>query len=110
VRIADGLILNSAQTKPLRGVIGRLLEPAVIAQQHFRLAVFEKKLAVVGALQATGKIAAGVVAIETGAIELGDGGGCHEEPRVVVYAKVVIRAALCEVGSAVPRRAASPAR
>jgi hypothetical protein len=34
--------------------------------QHFGLAVFEEKLATVGAFEATGKIAAGLVAVESG--------------------------------------------
>ena len=52
--IADRFVLDRAQAKTLRGVVGRLLEPAVVEHQGFGLAIFEKKLAIVGAVEAAG--------------------------------------------------------
>ena len=67
--IADRLVLDRAQAETLRGVVGRLLEAAVVERQHFGLPVFEEKLAVVGAFEAAGEVAAGGVTVEAGAIE-----------------------------------------
>ena len=55
MRIADRLVLDGAQAEPLRGVVGRLFQPAVVEHQHLGLAVFEEQLAVVGAFKARGK-------------------------------------------------------
>ena len=52
MRIADRLALHGAQAETLRGVVGRLLEAAVVEHQRFGLAVLEEQLAVVGAGQA----------------------------------------------------------
>ena len=52
MRIADRLVLDGAQPETLRGVVGRLLEPAVVERQHLGLAVFEKQFAVIGAVEA----------------------------------------------------------
>ncbi len=54
MRIADRLVLDRAQAKTLRGVVGRLLQPAVVEGQRFGLAIFEKEFAVVGAVEAAG--------------------------------------------------------
>ena len=51
MRIADRLVLDRAQAEALRGVVGRLLQPAIVEHQHFGLAVFEEQFAVVGALE-----------------------------------------------------------
>ena len=67
--IADRLVLDRAQPETLLGVVGRLLEPAVVEHQHLGLGVFEKQLAVVGAFEAAGEVAAGVLAVEAGAVE-----------------------------------------
>ena len=52
MRIADRLAFHGAQAEPLRGVVGRLLQAAVVERQRLGLAVFEEQLAVVGAFQA----------------------------------------------------------
>jgi hypothetical protein len=75
--IADRLVLHRAQAEPLRGVVGRLLEPSVIEQEHLGLAVFEKKLAVIGAFEPVREMAARAAAIEAGAVEEGGGGRGH---------------------------------
>jgi len=62
MRIADRLALHGPQAKPLRRIIGRLLQPAVVENQHFGLAIFEKELAVIGAFEAAGEMAAHAVA------------------------------------------------
>ena len=69
MRIADRLVLDGAQAEALVGVVGRLLEPAVVEDQHLGLGVFEIKLAVVGAFEAAGEMAARVLAVEAGAVE-----------------------------------------
>jgi len=63
-----------AQPEAVRGVIGGLLEPPVVERHHLGLAIFEEKLTVIGALQAVREMAAGAVAVETGAVEKRDGG------------------------------------
>ena len=67
--IADRLVLDRAQPEALLGVVGRLLEPPVVEQQHLGLGVFEVQLAVVGAFEAADELSAGVVAVEAGAVE-----------------------------------------
>ena len=51
MRIADRLALDGAQPEALRGVVGRLLQAAVVEHQHLGLAVFEEQFAVVGAFE-----------------------------------------------------------
>ena len=51
MRIADRVVLHRTQAKALRGVVGRLLQPAVVEHQHFGLAVFEEEFAIVGAFE-----------------------------------------------------------
>src|SRR6266702_1145974 len=75
--IADRLVLDRAQPETLRGVVGRLLQAPVVEEEHLGLAVFEKQLAVVRAFEAVGEVAAGIVAVETGALEEGDWRGGH---------------------------------
>src|SRR4030081_1832595 len=75
--VADRVVLHRAQAKTLRGIIGGLLEPAVIEHQRFGLAVFEEQLAIVGTLQAARDLMAYGVAVEVGAVEQG-GCGDHE--------------------------------
>ena len=77
MRIADRLVLDRAQPEALGGVVGRLLQAAVVEHQHLGLAVFEEQFAVVGAFEAVGEVAAGGVAVEAGAVEEGGGGGGH---------------------------------
>src|SRR3981081_75130 len=75
MRIADRVVLDRAQAKPLRGVIGRLLQPAIVEHQPFGLAIFQKQLAIVGALKPPRDLAADGIAVEIGAV---DEGGCGE--------------------------------
>ena len=77
MRIADRLVLDGAQAEALVGVVGRLLEAAVVEHQHLGLGVFEIKLAVVGAFQAAGEVAPHVVAVEAGTVEKRGGGRGH---------------------------------
>ena len=72
MRIADRLALDGAQPEPLRGVVGRLLEAAVVEHQRLGLAVFEEQLAVVGAFEAARQMQLrGARAVEAGAVERG---------------------------------------
>ena len=73
VGIAHGLVLDGAQPEALRGVVGGLLEPPVVETQHLGLAVFEEKLAVIGAFEAADEMAAGIVTVEAGTIEQREG-------------------------------------
>ena len=69
MRIADRLVLDGAQPEALVGVVGRLLEPAVVEHQHLGLGVFEEQLAVVGAFEAADEVTADVGAVEAGAVD-----------------------------------------
>ncbi len=73
--VADRVVLDGAQSKALRGVVGRLLQPAVVEHQRFGLAVFQKQFAIIGAGQASRHFVADVIAVEIGAVEQGGGGG-----------------------------------
>ena len=72
--ITDGLVLDGAQPKALVGVVGRLLEPPVVEDEHLRLRIFEIDFTVVGAFQATSEMSARGLTVETGAVEKRDGG------------------------------------
>ncbi len=52
MRIADRIVLDGAQAETLRGVVGRLLQPAVVETERLGLAIFEEQLAIVSSLQA----------------------------------------------------------
>ena len=75
--IADRLVLHGAQAEALGGVVGRLLEPAVVEHQHLGLAVFEEQFAVVGAFEAAVDQLADADAVEAGAVDEGGGGLSH---------------------------------
>ena len=66
--IAHRLVLDRAQPETLVGVVGRLLEPAIVEHQHLGLGVFEIELAVVGAFKPADEVAAGILAVEAGAV------------------------------------------
>ena len=67
--VADRFVLDRAQPEALVGIVGRLLEPSVVKQQHLGLGVFEVKLAVVGAFEAADEVSARIVPVETGTVE-----------------------------------------
>ncbi len=69
MRIADGVVLDGAQPEALGRIVGRLLEPAVVEDQHFGLAVFEEKLTVIGAIEAAGHDLVDLPAVEAGAVD-----------------------------------------
>ena len=75
MRIADRVILHRAQPKPLRGVVGGLLQPPIVEHQRFGLAVFQEQFAIVGPLQPARHLMADGIAVEIGAVEQGGGGG-----------------------------------
>ena len=75
MRVADRVVLDRAQAKPLRGVVGRLLQPAIVEHQRFGLAIFQEQLAVVGARKPPRDLAADGIAVEIGAVEQGGRGG-----------------------------------
>ena len=54
--VADRLVLDGAQPEPLVRVVGRLLQPSVVEQEHLGLGIFEIELAVVGAFEAAGQL------------------------------------------------------
>ena len=88
MRIADRLVLDRAQPEALRGVVGRLLEPAIVEHQHFGLAIFEKELAVVGALEAARDDLGEARAVEPGAIDEGGSRVHHCVPSMRPFAKI----------------------
>ena len=69
MRIADRLVLDRAQPEALRGVVGRLLQAAIVEQQRLRLAVFEKQFAVVRAFKAALDQAGHFAAVESAAVD-----------------------------------------
>ena len=69
VRIADRLVLHGAQAETLRGVIGRLLQPAVVEHENFGLAIFKEKLAIVGAVEPAGDNLGEPRPVQPGAID-----------------------------------------
>ena len=71
VGIADRLVLHRAQPEALVGVVGRLLEPAVVEHQHLGLLVFEEQFAVVGAFEPAVDQLADADFVEAGAVEEG---------------------------------------
>ena len=77
--IADRVVLYSAQAKALAGVIGRLLQPAVVEHQCFGLGIFQEQFAVVGAGKSSRDLATDGVTVKIGAIEQGGRGElvCH---------------------------------
>ncbi len=81
MRIAHRIVFDRAQAEALRGVIGRLLQPAIVEHQPFGLAVFQKQLAIISAVEPAGHFAPYLITIEAGAVE--EGGGCevHESVR-----------------------------
>src|SRR6185437_16056861 len=62
----------------LRGVVGRLLEPAVVERQRLDLAVFEIKLAIVGAVEAARDDLGELGPVQSGAVDQGRGGIRHQ--------------------------------
>ena len=76
--IADRLVFHRAQAETLRGVVGRLLEPAIVEHQHFGLAIFEEQFAVVGAVEAARDELAHFGLVEPGAVDQRGNGGVHE--------------------------------
>ena len=77
VRVTDRFGLHGPQAKTLRGVISRLLEPAIIEGQSLGLAIFQEQLAVVGAIQALADQLAYFSAVEPGAVDERRNGGIH---------------------------------
>ena len=75
MRIADRVVLDRAQPKPLRGVVGGLLQPPIVEHQRLGLAVFQEQLAVVRPLQPARHLMADGIAVEIGAVEQGGCGG-----------------------------------
>ncbi|MGY4484644.1 hypothetical protein ACVWWR_003835 [Bradyrhizobium sp. LM3.2] len=78
MRIADRVVLDGAQPKALRSVVGRLLQPPVVEHQRFGLAIFQEQFAVVGTGKPARELVANLVAVEIGAVEQGGCGRiCH---------------------------------
>ncbi len=77
MRIADRLVLDCAQPKTLRRVVGGLFQPAIVEDQRFGLPVFEKELAVIGAFKAARNDLAELRAVEAGAVDKRNGGIGH---------------------------------
>jgi hypothetical protein len=75
MRVADGVVLDCAQAKTLRGVIGRLLQSAIVEHQRFGLAIFQEQFAVIGAFEPARDLPADGITVEIGAV---DQGGCGE--------------------------------
>jgi hypothetical protein len=82
VGIADRLVLYGAEPKALRGVVGRLLQPAVVEDQHLGLAIFQEQFAVVGAVEAAGDDLGEARAVEPGAVDQRCGGRGHTDSGV----------------------------
>src|SRR5215212_10910548 len=86
MRVADSIVLYRAQPKTLRGVVGGLLQPAIVEHQRLGLAVLQEQLARVSAGKRARDLMPHGVAVEVGAIEQG-GRRVHEgsNAEVLVY-------------------------
>ena len=71
MRVTDRLAFHGAQAEALRGVVGRLLQPAVVEHQRLGLPVFEEQLAVIGAFKPAAEQFCHASAIELCAVEQG---------------------------------------
>src|SRR2546423_8185359 len=71
MRIANRVVFHRAQPKPLRGVVGGLLQPPVVEHQRLGLAVFQEQLAVVSAGKPARDLMTDRIAVEIGAVEQG---------------------------------------
>ncbi len=67
--VAHGLVLDGPETKTLVGIVGCLLEPAIVEEERLGLGIFKIQLAVVGAFDAVCEMAARIPAIKPGALE-----------------------------------------
>ena len=67
--IADRIGLHGAKPEALGSVVGSLLQAPVIEDEGLGLAVFEEKLAVVGAFEAAGEVALEPDSVEPGAVD-----------------------------------------
>ena len=83
MRVTDRLVFHRAQTETLRGVVGRLLEAAIVEAERLGLAVFEEQFAVIRAFEAAGDDGRNFLAVETGAVDQGRWGLCHVLPLAV---------------------------
>ncbi len=77
MRVADRLVLDGAEPEPLRRIVGRLLQAAVVEHQHLGLAIFEKQLAIVGAVEAARNDLGEPRPVQPGAVDQGGGGMAH---------------------------------
>jgi hypothetical protein len=75
VGVADRLVLHRTQPESVGGVVGRLLQAAIVERHHLRLPVLEKQLAVVGAGEAVTDDAGDTRFVEAGAVDEGCGHG-----------------------------------
>ena len=64
--VAGGLAGHGAQAEAAAGVVIGALQPAVVEDEALRLPVFEKELAVVGALESAGEHAARLLLAQAG--------------------------------------------
>jgi hypothetical protein len=67
--VADGVGFHRSEPEALGGVVGRLLQAPVVEDECLGLAVFEEKLAVVGALETTVEVALEAHSVEPGAVD-----------------------------------------
>ncbi len=67
--IADRIGFHRSEPKTLGGVVGSLLQAPVVEDQRLGLAIFEEKLAVVGAFEAAGEVALEPDSVEPGAVD-----------------------------------------
>ncbi len=75
--VADRFILDGAEPEALRGVVGRLLQAAVVEQQRLGLAVLQKQFAIVGPFKAAPDQAGHLAAVEAAAVDQGGNGLIH---------------------------------
>ncbi len=77
MRIADRFVLDRAQPKTLRRIVGGLFQPAIVEHQRFGLPVFEKQLAVIGAFKPARNDFGETRPVEAGAVDKRNGGIGH---------------------------------
>jgi len=99
--MADRIVLHRVRAKPLAGVVGGLLQPAIVKTLRFGLAIFQEQLALVGTRQPPRNLASDSIAVEIGAVEEGGCGvlgkcsvACSDGIKIV-FKGGVARGAVC---------------
>src|SRR5439155_23789094 len=67
--ITHGLLLDGAEAKSLVGIVGCLLEPAIVEDERLGLGIFKIKLAVIGTFNGVPEMAARIPAVDSSTLK-----------------------------------------